>query len=128
MQSWEDNQKIVEKSTLLCFSTEFRDLRRTIISQKYVKYSNVSRTICKNCPSKTWEPWHFPRFCPYLSTHPSLKSGTPIPTKITFLKLTRQEVSCHKRFVCYLLNVSYDRTLKMGCFLVKSCQTIHKNT
>ena len=35
----------------------------------------------------------FIRFCPYISTHPSLKSGTPTQTKLLFLN--QQEKGYH---------------------------------
>ena len=48
--------------------------------------------VWKNCPSKTWGIWHFSsRICLYFATLLLLKSGTPLTTKTTLLKLARQQ-------------------------------------
>ena len=51
----------------------------------------------------------FYSFCPYFSTHPSLKLGTPIPTQKAFLELARQWLYSQKVLMCYLQNCGHDR-------------------
>ena len=51
---------------------------------------------------ETWEIWHFSSFCPYVSTHLSLKLGTLTPTKSIYLELARQWLSSNKILICYL--------------------------
>ena len=79
------------------FLTEFGDLRRAIIGQKYVTGGIL---MCQEqfgkVPSETWEMWHFSSFCPYFSTHPSLKLRIPTPKENTFLELARQWLLSHK--------------------------------
>ena len=86
MQSLANNLKIDEKSKFL---TEFWDLRRAVISQKYVTGGILmcqgQRERLAPPPKKKKPVKHgiFPVLT-LLSTRPSLEPGTPKPTKILF--------------------------------------------
>ena len=70
MQSWENNQKIVEKS-MFCVFRKILTLDGDYYKSEICKlqYSNVPGIIWKNCPAKIWKIWHlscffFPTFLP----------------------------------------------------------------
>ena len=81
------------------FSTKFWDLRKAIISPKYVP-DNI--LMCqgqfgKNALLKPWKCRIF-QFCSYFSIRLSLKSGPSTPTKKTFLKWNTQGLSSRLTF------------------------------
>ena len=68
------------------------------------------------------------QFCPYVSTYPSLKSGTPTPIKILFSKLTRIDLSSHKVYSLEVESCIFSKHLELGDVLLHFYSNWQKNT
>ena len=86
MQSWGNDQKIVQKSMFCVFNRILGFEEGYYRSEmRHWLYSNMPGTIWKSIPLKPGEYGIFPVLSLF-STHPSLRSGTLTRTKFAFLK------------------------------------------